>query len=109
MIRLAVIGDIGAGKSHVARLSGYPVFNADNEVVKLYKKNRKCFNKLKKILPKYIISFPINKNEIAKAIIDNDRNLKKIIKVIHPEIKLKMYKFIKKNKKKKNIVLDIPL
>ena len=41
MIRLAVIGDIGSGKSYVAKQFGYPVFNADDEVVKLYKKSRK--------------------------------------------------------------------
>jgi len=39
MIRLAVLGDIGSGKSHIAKYFGYPVFNADSEVDKLYKKN----------------------------------------------------------------------
>ena len=48
MIRIAVVGDIGSGKSHVAKKFGYPVFNADTEVSKLYKKSRKCFSKLKK-------------------------------------------------------------
>ena len=48
MIRIAVIGDIGSGKSHVAKQFGYPVFNADIEVAKLYKKNRKFYGKLKK-------------------------------------------------------------
>ena len=43
MIRVAIIGDIGSGKSHIARLFGYPIFNADDEVAKLYKKNWKCF------------------------------------------------------------------
>ena len=38
---------------------GYPVFNADVEVAKLYKKDKKIFNKLKKVLPKYIYSFPM--------------------------------------------------
>ena len=73
MIRLAVIGDIGSGKSFVAKQFGYPVFNADDEVSKLYKKNKKCFKKLKKILPKYIISFPVKKTEIVKAI-SNEKN-----------------------------------
>ena len=59
MIRIAVLGDIGSGKSYVAKQFGYPVFNADIEVAKIYRKNRNCYNKLKKILPKYIISFPI--------------------------------------------------
>ena len=34
MIRIAVVGDIGSGKSHIANLFGYPVFNADQEVAK---------------------------------------------------------------------------
>ena len=109
MIRLDVVGDIGSGKSHIAKLFGYPIFNADDEVAELYRKNRKCFTKLKKALPKYIETFPINKNALSKAIMDNDYNLKKIVRIIHPEIKLKMNKFIKKNKNKKFVVLDVPL
>ena len=38
MIRIGILGDIGSGKSHVAKQFGYPVFNADLEVKKLYKK-----------------------------------------------------------------------
>ena len=38
MIRIGVIGDIGSGKSYVAKQFGYPVFNADVEVAKIYKK-----------------------------------------------------------------------
>jgi len=109
MIRIAVLGDIGAGKSYVAKLFGYPVFNADAEVSKLYRKNRKCYKKLKKILPNYVKSFPVKKTELSKAILDKRENLKKITKVVHPEIRNKMNSFIKKNKKKKFIVLDIPL
>ena len=32
MIRIGILGDIGAGKSYVAKKFGYPVFNADDEV-----------------------------------------------------------------------------
>ena len=109
MIRLAIVGDIGSGKSYVAKQFGYPVFNADAEVAKLYRKSRKCYSKLKKILPNYITSFPVKKIELSKAIIDNRLNLKKIVKIIHPEVRFKMNNFIKKNKNKKIIVLDIPL
>jgi dephospho-CoA kinase len=109
MIRIGILGDIGSGKSYVAKSFGYPVFNADGEVGKLYKKSRKIFNKLKKALPKYIYSFPINKNEISNAILANKSNLKKIVKIIHLEIRKKMNIFLKKNKNKKIIILDIPL
>ena len=66
MIRIALVGDIGSGKSYIAKNFGYPVFNADFEVSKLYKRDRKIFNKLKKILPKYFYSFPIDKNQVSK-------------------------------------------
>ena len=109
MIRIAVLGDIGSGKSYVSKQFGYPVFNADAEVAKLYKKSRKCYNKLKRALPKYIISFPVKKIEISKAIIDGQNNLKKIIKIIHPGVRSNMNNFIKKNKNKKFLNFDIPL
>ena len=109
MIRIAVVGDIGCGKSHIAKLFGLPVFNADKEVGKLYKKSKRCYSKLKKALPKYEISFPINKNTLTKAILKNNYNIKKIVGIVHPEIRVKMNEFIKKNKSKKAIVLDIPL
>ena len=109
MIRIAVLGDIGSGKSHVAKQFGYPVFNADVEVSKLYRKSRKCYRKLKKVLPNYITSFPIKKSKLSNAVAKDKKNLKKITKIIHPEIRLRMNNFIKKNKNKKFIVLDIPL
>jgi dephospho-CoA kinase len=109
MIRIAVIGDIGSGKSYAAKQFGYPVFNADKEVEKLYKKNRNCYRKLKKILPRFISSFPIKKSEISNAIIGEKNNLKSIVKIVHPEINFQMKKFIKKNRKKKFVILDIPL
>ena len=109
MIKLGILGDIGSGKSYVAKNFGYPVFNADVEVGELYKKNRKIFNKLRKKLPKYIYSFPINKNEICKAILENKTNLKKIVDIVHLEIRKKMNIFLKKNINKKIVILDIPL
>tara|TARA_E500000331_G_C17096549_1_gene643470 strand:- start:77 stop:652 length:576 start_codon:yes stop_codon:yes gene_type:complete len=109
MIKIGIVGDIGSGKSFVAKNFGFPVFNADKEVAEIYRRDKKCFIKLKKTIPKYIFSFPINKKEIAKSIISNQKNLKKIIKIVHPIVRLRMNQFIKKNKKKKMIILDIPL
>ena len=109
MIRIGIVGDIGSGKSYVAQSFGYPVFNADYEVAKLYQKNKKVFIKLKKSLPKYIFSFPIEKKEISNAILANKNNLNKIIKIVHLEIRKKMNLFLKKYKNSKIIILDIPL
>ena len=109
MIKIGILGDIGSGKSYVAENFGYPVFNADYEVAKLYRQNKNIFNKLKIRLPKYIHSFPIEKAEISSAILANKNNLKKIVKIVHAEIRIKMNNFLIKNKNKKIVILDIPL
>ena len=109
MIRIGILGDIGSGKSYVANRFGYPVFNADQEVSKLYKKDKKIFKELKKKIPKYIFTFPIDKNEITQAILGNKVNLKKIITVVHREIRKSLKLFLKKNRNKKIVILDIPL
>jgi len=109
MIKIGILGEIGSGKSYVAQNFGYPVFNADYEVAQLYKKDKKIYNKLKKNLPKYIHSFPVDKKEISNAILSNKNNLTKIVKIIHFEIRKKMNLFLKKNNRKKIVILDIPL
>jgi dephospho-CoA kinase len=109
MIKIGILGDIGSGKSYVAKNFGYPVFNADDEVGELYQKDRKIFNKLKKVLPNYIYSFPIRKNEVSKAILGNKTNLTKIVKIVHLERRKKLNTFLKKNVNKKIVILDIPL
>ena len=109
MIKIGILGDIGSGKTYVAQNFGYPVFNADYEVAKLYKQNKKVFNKLRSSLPKYVHSFPIEKNEILNAILANKNNLKKIVKIVHTEIRKKLNDFLKKNKNKNIVILDIPL
>tara|TARA_B100000085_G_scaffold277550_1_gene298113 strand:+ start:242 stop:811 length:570 start_codon:yes stop_codon:yes gene_type:complete len=109
MNRIGILGDIGSGKSYLANNLGFPVFDADYEVEKLYKKDKKIFLKLKKILPNNIKSFPIEKKEIVEAILQKKGNLKKIIKIVHTEIRKKMKLFLEKNKNKKFVVLDVPL
>ena len=109
MIRIGILGDIGSGKSFVSKNFGYPVFNADHEVSKLYQENMNVYRKLKKTIPTYIYEFPVNKIQLSKAILANDSNLQKIIKIVHKETQYKLQSFLKKNKNKKFVILDIPL
>ncbi len=109
MIKIGFVGDIGSGKSFIARQFGYPVFDADKEVSKIYKINTNCFKKLKKKLPNFIKSFPIKKKELKDAILNNKNNLTKIENIVHPEVQKNMRKFIKLNRNKKILIFDIPL
>ena len=109
MIRIGIVGGIGSGKSYVSKSFGFPLFNADLEVAKLYKQDKTIFIKLKKVLPRYFNSFPVKKKEVADAILANNSNLSKIIKIIHSSVKKKLRHFLKINKTKKAVILDIPL
>ena len=109
MIRIAVVGKIGSGKSFVAKSFELPLFDADKEVALIYKKNNFFFKKLNKKIPKFIKSFPIEKKEVLNCILANNKNLKIITKIIHPIVRKKMSIFLKRNRKKQAIILDIPL
>ena len=96
MIKIGILGDIGSGKSFVAKQFGYPVFNADKEVSDIYKNDKSCYNKIKKKFPKLIKSKSLKKDELGNAITTNKKNLKKISDIVHPIVRNRMYSFFKK-------------
>ena len=107
MIRIALIGSIGAGKTFVSKCFKYPLFNADQEVNKIYKKNKTCFQELKKKFPSKIKNFPILKSELRNIL--TKRNIRVISKIVHPYVRKNLEDFLKKNSSKKYVILDIPL
>jgi len=109
MIRIVLVGDIGSGKSFISNLFNQPVFNADLEVADIYKKDKNCFLKIKKKIPNHFFNFPIKKEELIRSIMADKNNLKKISSIVHPIVRKKLNIFLKKNKNKKLVVLDIPL
>ena len=109
MRRIALVGDIGSGKTFISKLFRYPVFNADLVVSNLYKKDKYLFRKIKKRFPNKAINFPLKKEELLKIIFQNKKNLNTLGKIIHPIVRKTMQNFLKKNRKKKFVVLDIPL
>ena len=109
MIKISLVGDIGSGKTYISKLFRAPCFFADIEVKRLYKSGRQCFNKLKKKFPQFIKTFPIKKIELSNTIKSNSSNLKSIGSIVHPFIRKKLNMFLKINRKKKIVVLDIPL
>ena len=109
MIKISLVGDIGSGKTYVSKLFGAPCFFADTEVKRLYRSNRQCFIKLKKKFPQFIKTFPVKKIELSNTIKHKFSNLKIIGFIVHPFIRKKLNMFLKKNRKKKIVVLDIPL
>ena len=106
MIKIILVGDIGSGKTHVSKLFKAPCFFADTEVKNLYRNNKQCFIKLKNKFPQFIKTFPIKKIELSNTIKNRFSNLKSIGFIVHPFIRKKLRMFLKKNRKKKIVVLD---
>ena len=109
MIRIALVGSIGSGKTFISKLFKFPTFNADESVARIYQQDKKILFNLKKELPNFFSTFPVRKEELIKAILKNKINIKKISSIIHPAVRKDLQNFLKKNKKKEAVILDIPL
>jgi len=110
VIALGIVGEIGSGKTYVSKVFknyGYNVFDADKVVHNIYKKNKFINQKISRIFK--LKSKRVNLKDLANVIIKNPSKLVKLNKIIHPEVKKNLLYFIRKNKKEKLIVLDIPL
>ena len=109
MKKIGITGSLASGKttaSKILSLGKGPLFSADQVVKELYSK--KFFNKL--IRKKFKIRTAKNIKAILKGKILKDKsNLEKLEHLIHPLVRKEMTKFLKKNKKKKLIFLEIPL
>jgi len=109
MIKVGITGSIASGKTTVARIFSsrkYPLFDADREVKKIYKTN--YFKK--KVFSKFNLENKKNiKGKIKKLLSIDKNSLKSIERIIHPIVRKNLIKFVKKNKKEKFLIFEIPL
>ena len=109
MIRIGLTGSIASGKTTASKIISRrrgPLFSADDVVKKLYKKI--SFKKIvvKKLKIKSRSDF---KRKIKNIILSKKGALKKLEEIIHPMVRKEMLVFLKKNKNKKFLFLEIPL
>ena len=108
MIKIGITGSLASGKTTASKILSNkrgPLFSADVEVKKLYK--NKNFKSL--ISKKFRIKDNNIKKSLIKLIFKNRENLKKLEKIIHPQVRKKMQKFTSQNKNKKILFYEIPL
>ena len=109
MIKIGITGSLASGKTTASQILSNgrgPLFSADKAVKELYKDK-----KFKKLLSKKfnIKNDNFIKRNIKKIIFGNERNIKKLEKIIHPQVRINMKKFTNKNKNKKLLFYEIPL
>ena len=114
MIIVGLTGGIASGKSFVVsylKKIRIPTHESDTVVRALYKKPTNSFvNYLKKEgFEKAVLKKKINKKIIREEIFQKKTKRKKIEKYLHNQVRKERAEFLKKNKKKKIVFLDIPL
>ena len=109
---LGLTGSIAMGKTTVSNMFrdlGTPVWCADNEVNRLYKKNGAATNEIEIQFPSVVIETGVDKNKLRDLIHEDNSVLKKIEEIVHPLLNISKRDFIKKNKTLPLIIFDIPL
>lgn len=113
-IIIGLTGSIASGKTTIAKLlkkKKFAIHDSDKVVNSIYSKPTTRFkNYLKKIkLGNSVKGKKINKLIIREEIFNKAKQKKLLEKYIHNEVKKSRDRFLKKNKKLKIILLDIPL
>ena len=109
---LGLTGSIAMGKTTVSNMFrdlGTPVWCADNEVNRLYKRNGAATKEIEIQFPSVVIETGIDKNKLRDLIHEDNSVLKKIERIVHPLLDISKCDFIKKNKTLPLIIFDIPL
>ena len=112
MVRVGILGSVGSGKSFVANIFkdlGFNIFSADNEVANIYKNNNIVNKKISKFFKLKIYKGKINKHELRDSLKKNPNKFRFLNKIIHPIVRKKLVLFLSRFKKKKLVVLDVPL
>ena len=112
VIKIGITGSIGMGKSTVSsifRNNNIKVWDADFEVHNLYKKGKEGYNSIISIYPELKEEVEINRKKVSNLLREKKIDLKLIEEIIHPLLIRSREEFIKKNKKDKLLIFDIPL
>ncbi len=115
MIKIAITGNIGSGKSTITKIIrelGFKVFDSDKEVKKALLK-QDLINEISKEF-KSKVSGLIKKNKIDRAklgefVFSNTEELKILEQIVHPKVWERKEKFFEKNCNEPVVFLDIPL
>ncbi len=99
MLKVALTGNIGSGKTTVSRIFkiiGIPVFDADSVAKQLYER-KEIIDKIIQIFGKNIINndTQINKSLLANLIFNDNIKLDSLVKIIHPLVKIEFRKWYK--------------
>lgn len=112
MIKIAITGSIGMGKSTVAAMferAGVPLFDADSEVRKLQGPGGALVEPIAALFPKAIVDGQIDRDALSRAVIGKPEALAKLEAIVHPAVRSARDRFIADHREAPILLFDIPL
>ena len=112
MIRLALTGSIGMGKSTVAdmfRRAGVPVFDADAVVRRLQGRSGSIVNKIEQRFPGTTGPEGVDRAELSRRVVGDPEELAALEAIVHPAVHHERTRFIVENGDAAALLFEIPL
>ena len=112
MIKIALTGSIGMGKSTVARMferAGIPVFDADAEVRRLQGEEGALVEAIGRRFPGSVIDGVLDRDLLARIVLEDPEELAALEAIVHPEVQAARERFIAAHSEAPAILFEIPL
>lgn len=112
MIRLAITGSIGMGKSTVARMferAGVPVFDADAVVRDLQANDPELINSIGRRFPGTVKDGVLDREGLSRSVLGFAEELQALEAIVHPAVQAARRQFVEANRDASALLFDIPL
>ena len=112
MIRIALTGSIGMGKSTVARMferAGVPVFDADAEVRRLQGQGGALVEAIGSRFPQAMRAGQLDRELLATIVLEDPRQLAALEAIVHPAVHAARERFIAEHQGAPAVLFEIPL
>jgi dephospho-CoA kinase len=112
MIKVALTGSIGMGKSTVARMfeqAGIPVFDADAEVRRLQGRGGALVGPIGDRFPGTVVDGVLDRDRLAAVVLEDPAELAALEAIVHPAVQAAREAFIVRHGSAPLVLFEIPL
>ncbi|MGI8706117.1 MAG: dephospho-CoA kinase [Sphingomicrobium sp.] len=112
MIRLALTGSIGMGKSTAAQMfedAGIPVFDADAVVRGLQGPGGELVETIERHFPGTTGPGGVDRDKLSQRVLSNPEHLARLEALVHPAVHRARARFLLDNQGKRALLFEIPL
>ncbi|HET9812829.1 MAG TPA: dephospho-CoA kinase [Sphingomicrobium sp.] len=112
MIKLALTGSIGMGKTTVARMferAGIPLFDADAEVRAMQAPGSPLVERIGARFPGTVTDGVLDREALAARVLDQPAELALLESIVHPVVRDAREQFIHAQRGAKALLFDVPL